>query len=205
MAIYDFPAFADLFTPSRCGFNVLPNTEMDISRVNNSQTISVNPGENWVISYYFKVIERDQAHALRAMLNKLRGHQHKVRLLDPTYAHKLGWLGAPVVDGAGQYGLALNIRNATPNAMIAKATERLRLGEYLHELVDDAVTDGLGRCTLNLSNEVRDLTTDGTPLITDVNALSHVCRWADPRQIKQFAGNKRLYKGISLDFIGAMP
>jgi hypothetical protein len=205
MAIFDFPAFGDLFSPSRGGFNIVHNTTMDVSSVNGSQSIGVNPGESWAVSWYFSVLENAKAHEVRAVLNKLRGHQHKIRLIDNKYSHKIGWLGTPAVDGAGQYGLVLNIKNATPSTLIAKATDRFRLNNQLFEITDDAVTDGAGKCTLQLANEIRQPTTDSAALITTLSAMYCICRWANPEQIKQFEGNQRLYRAISLDFVEALP
>lgn len=205
MAEYTFPPFGDLFSPSRGGFNIVHNTTMDISSVNRSQSISINPGESWAISWYFSVLELAQAHEVRAVLNKLRGHQHKIKLIDNKYSHKIGWLGNPTVDGAGQYGLLLDISTSVNNTLIAKATDRFHLNGQLYEIIEDAVTGSTGDCTLILANEIRTPTTDNAPLVTDLSAMYCLCRWSKPDQIKQFEGNQRLYRGISLDFIEALP
>jgi hypothetical protein len=205
MAVYEFPAFGDLFSPSRGGFNIVHNTTMEVSKVNRSQSIGINPGESWVVSWYFSVIENAKAHDVRAVLNKLRGHQHKIKLIDNKYSHKIGWLGNPTVDGAGQYGLLLDISTSVNNTLIAKATDRFHLNGQLFEIVDDAVTDSSGNCTLVLANEIRNIPVDNAPLITALPNMYCLCRWADPNQIKQFEGDRRLYRGISFDFIEALP
>jgi len=201
MQTYDFPTFGNLFSPSKGGFNIAHNTEMDVSAVNNSQRIAVNPGESWVVSWSFSVIEKTQAHEMRALLNKLRGHQHTVHLFDHTYAHKIGWPGNPVVSGTGQYGTLLNISTNRSNTIIAKATDRFVLGGQLVELTEDAVTNNAGNCELVLANEIRNIPASGTPLITNLLAMRGVFRWANPSQINQFVGNKRLYRSIKLDFV----
>jgi hypothetical protein len=174
---------------------------MDISSINNSQRISENPGEGWEVSYKFGVLYPEDARKLKGFLQKLRGHMHAARLIDSTYNHTGTWAGTPLIDGAGQYGLALNIKGATPNTTIAYANDRFGLGSQLHELVADAVTDATGKCTLQLANEVRTPTTNNAPLITALNQLFITCRWADPKQIRQFKGSARLYRNITLDWV----
>jgi hypothetical protein len=204
--IFDFPPFGLLFHPTRCGFNVMHNTELDISRVNNNQIITINPGDNWHVTYFFKVIERSQALALRATLNRLRGHTHTIRLRDTTYRGFGGFLSPVVVDGGNQYGLGLNVRAiAQPNSLLARATERFRLGESLYELVEDAITDSNGRVRLHLANEVFHRPANNALLVTDISGLTQRCRWQTPNQIEQFQGDRRLYRNITLDFMGAIP
>ena len=205
MNIYDFPEFTDLYSPSSGGFNILHNTELTQSKVNNSQHIAISPGEQWHVTWRFSVIEAEAGKALRALLNKLRGHQHAVRLKDNKYRHVTPWLGEPVVDGVHQYGLQLDVQTSANNTLIASATNRFRLGDQLIELVDDAVTDSAGKCTLQLANEIRNVPSHNQPLITDISSLFGVFRWSKPDQIKQFEGTKRLYRGICLDFVEVLP
>lgn len=200
MQIFDFPVFSNQFYPSNSDAYVVSNSEMDISSLNGSQRISENPGEGWEVNYKFGVMYPADAREVKGLLQRLRGYRHAVRLLDTTYSHIGPWGAGIQVDGAGQYGLSLNIKGAPANTTIAYATDRFRL-DQLHELTEDAVTDSNGKCTLKLANEVRELTVDEQAIVTDLDQLFVTCRWADPDQIRQFKGRARLYRNITLDFV----
>lgn len=204
MATFDFLPFTDTFSPSRCAFNVLANTKMTSSAVNNTQIITENPGELWQVRYFFRVIFKDDAFDLDGVLTQLRGHVNKIRLKDTTYAHRGTWSGSPLVDGDNQYGLALNVKNLAPNQTVAYVRDRFRIGDQLFKLAANAQTDAQGKCTLILGNEIRQPVNNNTALITDVDALYALCRWADPKQIMQLEGNRRLYQNITLDFVEAL-
>ncbi|WP_299072902.1 hypothetical protein [uncultured Paraglaciecola sp.] len=200
MQIFDFPTFTAEFMPSNSDAFIVANSEMNISKINGSQRISENPGEGWEVNYKFGVMHPSQARAVKGLLQKLRGHKNAVRLLDTNYSHIGAWASGLTVDGANQYGLSINIKNAPPNTTIAYATDRFKLTQ-VHELTEDAVTNASGKCTLKLANEVREPTTVNQPIITALNQLFMTCRWADPMQIKQFKGRARLYRNITLDFL----
>ncbi|MGQ8367142.1 hypothetical protein [Glaciecola sp. 1036] len=203
MQIFNFPTFGHLFTPSRSSFDIVANTKMSVSEVNMSQSIEQNPGEGFEVSYHFSVIEKEQANALRLHLLKLRGHTNLTRLIDPLYETQLGFLGTPLVDGAGQYGYALNVKNLTANQTCARAGERFMLDGQLNELLDDVNSDATGKATLNLAIEVRKPTTNNVALTTNAVDLNLLARWKDPKQIQQFASNRRLLRNVRLDFTGA--
>jgi hypothetical protein len=201
MEIFNFPTFGDDFFPSNSDCWIMSNSAMDVSSINGSQRISENPGEGWEVNYKFGVMYPHQARQIKGLLQKLRGHRHGVRLLDTTYSHGGTWAGTLLVDGAGQYGLALNIKGGPANSTIALATDRFFLDTQVHELTEDAITDAAGKCTLKLANEVRNPTTNDAPIVTALDQLLIVCRWADPTQIKQFKGSARLFRNITLSFV----
>ena len=201
MEVLDFPDFGGEFFPSNCDANIMSNSSMDISSINNSQQVSENPGEGWEVTYKFGVLSPDDARAVKSLLQKLRGHKNAVTLIDTTYSHLMDWPTSLRTDGIGQYGLALNVKNCPTNSLIAKRQMRFKLGEQVHELTDDAYSNASGKCTLQLANEIRNPVPDNQTIITDLNQLRITCRWADPKQIRQFKGVGRLYRSITLDFV----
>lgn len=203
--VYDFPQFGDSFFPSRCSFSIMPNTRMEVSQVNNYQRISQNAGEHWRIQYQFNVLERQDGINIRSLLHKLRGQVNKVRLIDTTYRHQLGFIGAPRVLGSNQTGTLLRVQSQAVNQTIALVGDRFKLGDVVHEIVENANTNSNGECDLMLANEIRFSPSDNQPLVTNVESLSVAARWTNPRQIEQFAGTHRLYRNITLDFMEALP
>jgi len=200
MAVFTFP---DL-PISKCSYAIVFNASMGTSEVSGHEYITENAGERWVISYLFNVLTMAEGLALRSHLNQLRGPVNKTKLRDPVYQHQGNWSGSPVVDGAGQYGLYVDVRGFTPSTAVAKACDRFMLGTKLHELTDDVTSDASGRARLYVANELADLTTDGQAIVTDPAALRSTCRWTDPKQIQQLSGNRRLYRNVKLDFIEAL-
>lgn len=197
---YDFPSIPI----SRCLFEVVPDTEMEISKVSGHEHITENSGERWVIQYYFKVLTLEEAKLLKLHLKHLRGSVNKSRLFDPLFKAQGGtWGGSPVIDGAGQYGLYADVRGFTPNQVVADALDRCMIGTQLMEIAAPASADVSGNARLYFTNELRQATTDGMPVTSSLNALRCSGRWKDPSQIQQLSGNRRLYKNITLDFVEA--
>lgn len=198
--ILDFPTLL----MSRSLYVVMANTEMEIGAVSGYEHITENPGERWQIQYHFKVLFADEAKLLRQHLAKLRGSVNKTRLYDTLFTAQSGtWEGSPVVNGAGQYGMYVDARGFAPNQLVAAALDRCLIGSQLMEISDDAISDENGHTRLYFNNELRQLTTNSMPIISDVNALRCIGRWRDPSQIQQLSGNRRLYRNITLDFVEA--
>jgi hypothetical protein len=203
--VFDFPVFNRAFSPTRCRFTIMPNSEMNISRLNNTQTITENPGEYWRVQYEFRKLDRASALTLRAFLHRLRGHMNKTRLSDTTYKSPRGTLsGLAQVDGNNQYGLELNIVANSPGETFL-AGDRFVCGDQLFELVADAQTNTAKKATLQLANEIRQPLNNGQPIVVDPAGLHAICRWAEPSQIEQLSGDRRLYRDVTLDFMEAIP
>lgn len=205
MTVFDFPAFGADFWPSSSDMVLVSNSKMDVSAVNNSQSISEFAGEYWQLTYHFGVLYPEHARLIKGHLMQLRGHINATRALDTSYSHLGNWDNYTLtVNGANQYGLALDIKGGPANQTIAYATDRFYTGSQVHELVEDAVTDAIGNCTLQLANEIREPATDDQPIVTDITGLLPTFRWADPNEIKQFKGRKRLYRDVTLTFMEAV-
>lgn len=197
---YDFPDIPI----SKCLFVPVFTTNMQMSEVSGHEHITENTGERWVVQYHFKVLTLDEGKLLKQHLGKLQGSVNKSRLRDSVFTAQGGtWGGSPVIDGAGQYGLYVDVRGFTPNEIVAEAMDRCLIGTQLMEISDQAIADPSGNTRLYFTNELRELTTDGMPVVSDVNALRTIGRWTNPSQIQQLSGNRRLYRNISLDFVEA--
>jgi hypothetical protein len=200
VSIFDFPTIPI----SKCIFVPVFTTDMQTSAVSGHEYITENPGERWVIQYYFQVLTLDEAKLLKQHLSKLRGSVNKSRLFDPLFKEQSGtWGGSPVIDGAGQYGLYADVRGFSPNQVVAEALDRCVIGTQLMEISDQATADSSGRARLYFTNELRELTTDGMSITSDVSSLRCIGRWTDPSQIQQLSGNRRLYRNITVDFMEA--
>lgn len=200
MSEFDFPSLPF----SRVSFEMVSASELSISKANGAEHIVDNPGERWHVQYYFKMLTHDEAKLLKQHLKKLFGSVNYSRCFDPLFKTQSGtWGGSPVVDGAGQYGMYVNARGFAANQVVGEALDRCLIGNQLMELSDDVTSDASGNATLYFTSELRALTTDGMAITSDVSALRTRTRWTKPDQIKQLSGDRRLYKGITLDFMEA--
>jgi hypothetical protein len=114
------------------------------------------PGQRWAADVTLPPMRREQAAQWVSFLVSLRGSFGDFLLGNPMacVARGVGG-GSPVVSGASQTGSDLNITGAT-----ASTTGWLKAGDYiqlgasgtarLHQVLQDANTDGSGATTLTL-------------------------------------------------------
>lgn len=200
MATFIFPNLV----PSVSGFNINYNSKIDVNPNSGIESIVENPGERWVISLRYAVLRRGQAMELRGHLNDLRGHVNKTLITDLGYQDTNPLPGTPRVDGAGQYGLIINVKGLLANQQVGQPGQRFKLGNRVHEITQNAVSDSTGRATLYLANEIIDTTADNQTIETTPSLLSITCRWSDPRQINQLQGNRSYFRNVRLTFMEAL-
>ena len=188
--------------PARSAFKVVPNTQALFSPYNQVEEIWEEPGDKWHVSIQYNLLlTQTEGRDLRAFLHKLRGQSGRFYLHDYSHQNRGNLTGA-VVDGANQYGLALDVRNLPVNTRVAFVGDRFQLGRRLHELVDDATTDAQGKTRLVFVPEILDVPADGTALVTDKPAACLMLK--DAKQIPDFSGAPRVMKNIKLQFIEAL-
>lgn len=195
--IIDFPSLP----VSRCLFVPQFNTKISRSAFSNHEHIIENPGELWVVQYSFRVLTNAQGRILKQHLSQLRGSVNKSRLYDTKFKEQTGtWAGVPRVNGANQYGLILEADGFNPNQLVAGALDRCLINDQLMEINEDCYSDEFGRTTLKFTNELRNMPTDNSVIISDVDSLKTIGRWVKPEQIQQLSGNARVYQNVTLDF-----
>lgn len=202
MAVSVF-AFPDII-PSRSGFNIVPATQIEISKVSGHEYVSDFAGERWHVELHFNVLTRVEAMAIRSHLLKLRGSRNKSLLRDFSYQPRGSWGGTIRVKGTDNYGMYTDCDGSTPLVTTVYEGDRFKLGNRVHEVVDDATADANGNLTLNVANEIIDVPADNTILKWQPEQLTIACRWTKPTEIKQFAGNKSYFKNIRLSFIESL-
>ncbi|OFC71820.1 hypothetical protein [Alteromonas confluentis] len=196
---YDFPDAV----PTGTGLFVLRfNSQLDTNDYSGHEFVVDNAGERWMVRRHWPVLFAEERDELYKLLARLRGPVNKVRMKDPKFTAQKGtWAGSPVVDGGGQYGLYVDVRNFGPSQMVAAALDRFMIGGQLLEVRDDVTSNASGKARIYLNNELRNIPANGTTLISDVNGLSSTCRWTNPKQVEALAGNKRIYRDVTLDFM----
>ena len=123
----------------------------------------------------------------RAFIFQLRGVANKFRLLATEGAQPVS--GNPVVNGAGQTGLAISTSWGISNATVMKAGMLATINDQLLGLQADVVTNGSGIATMTFHRAVLPSPANGAAIeVRNPTALvarkSTTARWSvDPAQL----------------------
>lgn len=124
------------------------------------------------------------AEAWFAALAQLSKLSNTFKLTPPGYnGPSSGYAGAdPVVDGAGQLGLSLTARSATPSTLIVKKGNYIEVNTEFKIVTADATSDVSGNVTINFEPALRSSPADGatiylqTPRLT-MRLMKPVAEW----------------------------
>lgn len=143
-------------------FELQANTQVHVSPANKSVQTLERPGSIWLATYQYPPMKRADAAQVIAFLRKLNGRAGRFYGSDLSAIAALGVAtGSPRVNGASQTGSVLLTKDWTNNT-----TNILKAGDYisfnvpiswrqLHQVVDDANSDGTGLATLNIAPALR--------------------------------------------------
>lgn len=122
--------------------------------------------ERWVLNIQFPPLKPEQAKAVRAFILALRGRIGTFKAGDPMNALPLGTPGLNAkVNGAGQTGYSLNVKDLIPSAAVAFAAgDDFELNGYLYTVVKDVASNGSGQATLDIMPSIRGTISDNQPL-----------------------------------------
>jgi hypothetical protein len=155
-----------------------------------SQEVYAYPGQWWEADVTLKPASLSAAGAIEGFIGLLRGTYGTFLMGDPMRPTPLGMAasspGTPVVNGAQSAGAnTLNIKGAG-----ASKTKYLAAGDYiqlgsglnthLHQVLQDANTDGSGNATLTLWPNLRAAVADNDTVV--VTACMGLFRMAQSKQ-----------------------
>lgn len=131
-------------------------------------------GQLWVAEVTLPTLKRipegdeDSAEDWTAFFLKLNGPKGTFLMGDPSKKTPRGsWAGAPVTNGANQYGTTLDVSGFTPDEVgVAKAGDHFQIGYNLYCNLNDVDADGSGEATLDIWPRVRATYANGTALVT---------------------------------------
>ena len=129
-------------------------------------------GQLWQADIELRSMPLAVAAPWTAMLLALNGRQGTVLVGNPYAAAPFGAAtGTPLVDGASQAGATLATKGWTPSVTgILKAGDSIQLGSgaetRLHQVLEDADSDGTGLASLTLWPDLRDSPADGAAVVT---------------------------------------
>ena len=187
---------------SRSGFQIITATELLFSPYNKVEEVWEEPGDKWRCSLSFNFLTREEFRLLDAHLSSLRGHVGVTMIKDTAHQNALLNSAGLTCDQEGAYGNTLPINGAPANTLFAKAGDRFQIGNQLLKLTEDATADATGRATLRVQPEIRKPIDLGEPLIT--SNPKGAFRIESPASLPTWAGNKKIVRGIQIDFIEAL-
>lgn len=124
------------------------------------------PGGRWITTITWRLAAETEARVMEAWIAKLDGMANRALLWNMRRELARGALGGtPLVAGAGQTGMLLNIDGATPGVTNwLREGDMVGLGGYLYMSAADVNTDGAGAATLTLRPGLRGVPADNAPL-----------------------------------------
>ena len=105
MTTYTFPSLV----PSGSKVQLLSNTDRFISPISGAIQTLDRGGERWLIDLSFRNMSDANLAVMSAFLTKLNGQQHRFKLYNHAENQRGAFGGTPLVAGASQTGLSLNI------------------------------------------------------------------------------------------------
>lgn len=187
---------------TRSGFKIQPATKLIRSPYNQVEEVWEEPGDMWQARLAFSFLTKPEARELRSVLTALRGHVGTLFIHDTAHSNEGSWNGTPVVDGVDEYGVVLNARGFAASQTVGKRGDRFQLNNRLHELTEDAITDGTGRVQLQFQPEIKTIPLDGDFIIS--NEPKGLFRLANPSQIPDWSGSKAGVRNVQLEFVEAL-
>lgn len=135
-----------------------------------AQQVQLNNGMMWRFSVDFPPMSAAQAREWAGTLSQLNGRFGTFLFGDPLWKAPRGtWAGSPVVDGAGQSGQGLALRDFTPGATGLKG-DYFQIGSgsssRLYMITVDFTADGSGNATLDVWPRLRGAPVDGSAIVT---------------------------------------
>ena len=194
--------------PVAAGFSLAPlNTvAVLISPHSRKQQVQSFDGQLWSIEIALPSMPRAVAAPWTAFLLAMKGRRGTVLVGDPDAAAPLGVAtGAPLVDGASQVGGSLATKGWSASVTgILKAGDYIQIGSgaatRLHQVIEDADSDGGGLATLTLWPDLRESPADGAAVTTQSSKGAFRLTTNDAGWSTDFRG---LY-GVTLSLIEAL-
>lgn len=161
MTTYTFPSI----TPSSNTFELVTNTRTFQSPLTNSVQTASRKGSLWKASLRFNNLTGDDRAEMQAFLTKLNGQQHRFYLPDHGFVRRgnaPAVSDAIVVNGAGQTGSTLNVRDADLTVTdYFKAGDYIAFNNELHMVTAACSSTGTGTIAVPIAPPIRKPTDDG--------------------------------------------
>ena len=163
MTTYAFPSI----TPNASSIELVSNTATFLSPVSGAIQSIDRGGERWVINLQYRSLTGTEKAEMTAFLARLNGQQHRFTLQNHAENNLGAFGGTPLVAGASQTGLTLNIDGCS-----LTITDWMKAGDWfsvngeLKMATVDANSDGAGLATLTFIPRLRASPANNDPITT---------------------------------------
>lgn len=157
-------AFPDVGVKSEI-FSITNATTSSTSPFTGRDQVYAFPGQWWSGEISFVPTNPEDAGKIRAFLAALRGKYGTFTYTPDAAIDPLGAGGTIKVDGAGQTGRVLNLKDMSLSTKVAKAGDYFQLGTSLYQYTQDLDSDGSGDGVAYFEPAIRVSPSDGDDLI----------------------------------------
>jgi len=155
-------------TPELC----MSNAEFGLVRADTStellsgrEVYTVFQKAIWQLNFSLGLLkEGDDARKWRASLVRLSSFANFFLCEPPDFVEPIYSSTVLQVDGNGQAGSLLAVKNATPNTLVFRAGEYFQIGEEVKMVVEDSTSNGAGIASVFFEPDLRETYSTGTPL-----------------------------------------
>ena len=165
MTTYAFPTLSR--PPNNMVVEYRSNTDIFRSPITGAIQTADRGGEHIAATLTYNSLETADRALLIGFLAKMNGQQHRVTLPFFGVDNQGSFGGTPIVNGASQTGLTLNIDGASNNITgWIKAGDVFSVNGEMKIATADANSNGSGQVTLSFSPRLRSSPPDSDPIET---------------------------------------
>lgn len=194
-------AYPDVRLPARFEWGQESATIRSPSLANGSEQVIARAGSRWVATLGYDLIFPDDVRKLRAWLARLRGGAETALIGPMMQPQPAGTLrGAPIVNGGGQLGVTLQLRDCQPGRTLL-AGDYIQVADQIHVVTVDAMANSAGLMALAIEPPRRRAPPDGALVVWDRPMVA--MRLADARWAQRFGPPLRpgYSEGLELSFV----
>ncbi len=163
MTTFAFPAIK----PTSSSWGLRSNTAQFISPLTGAIQTLDRGGEHWRVTLAFAALRAADRAVMAAFLAKLNGQQHRFTLPDISVTNRGAFGGTPLVAGAGQTGVSLNIDGASNNITNwIREGDRFGVDGDFKMCTADANSDGGGLVTISFTPRMLTAPPNNDPIVT---------------------------------------
>jgi len=168
-----------------------------LSLMNGKDVITEFTHAVWIAQLQIVPLTEEEAGAWTGPLARLSRISNYFKSSPPSYKGAAYKATTLQVDGAGQLGMQLNVKNAESGAFILRAGEYFEVNGETKIVVQDCIADGSGKGTVEFEPPLRTAPTDSATLNTQTPTIKW--RLAEP----EIVWNIRLarFHHIALDIV----
>jgi hypothetical protein len=143
----------------------LVRADNSLELLNGSEVYTVFQRAAWVLSFPLVIQTEEQARTWSGALSRLSSYANHFKASPPGYISSIYAGTVPQVNGAGQLGTSLSIKNCTNSSTVFRAGEYFEINNELKIVVLNTVSDGSGLATVEFEPALRAAPSNSASLV----------------------------------------